>query len=95
MVNFFQDDTFCVTCKSLNSNHLTLFGVVYFATLKSAKVLIDSRIRVARPVRGCKRLRGYVLTRFLRFRTFALGNVKNRLTWEQKKLEQLASREIV
>ena len=32
-----------------------------------------------------KRLRGYVLTRFLRFRTFAHGNVKNRLTWKQKK----------
>ena len=45
---------FCATCKSLNSNHLTLFRVVYFATLKSAKVLMDSRIRVARPVRDCK-----------------------------------------
>ena len=32
-----------------------------------------------------KRLRSYVLKRFLRFRTFAHGNVKNRLTWEQKK----------
>ena len=54
----------CVTCKSLNSNHLTLFRVVYFATLKSVKALINSRIRVARPVRDCKRLRSYVLTRF-------------------------------
>ena len=49
-------DTFCVTCKSLNSNHLALLRVVYFATLKSVKVLIYSRIRVARPVRDCKRL---------------------------------------
>ena len=32
-----------------------------------------------------KRLRGYVLTHFQRFRTFAHGNVKNRLTWKQKK----------
>ena len=32
-----------------------------------------------------KRLRGYVLMRFQRFRTFAHGNVKNRLTWKQKK----------
>ena len=31
-----------------------------------------------------KRLRGYVLTRFQRFRTFAHGNVKNRLTWGTK-----------
>ena len=43
-------DIFCATCKSLNSNHLTLFRVVYFVTLKSAKALIYSRIRVARPV---------------------------------------------
>ena len=42
-----------------------------------------------------KRLRVYVLTRFQRFRTFAHGNVKNRLTWGKKKLEQLASQEIV
>ena len=28
------------------------------------KALICSRIRVARPVRGCKRLRGYVLMLF-------------------------------
>ncbi len=41
---------FCVTCKLLNSNHLTLFRVVYFATLKRAKALIYSRIRVARAV---------------------------------------------
>ena len=46
-------DIFCVACKSLNSNHLTLFRVVYFANLKSAKALIGSRIRVARIVRGC------------------------------------------
>ena len=32
-----------------------------------------------------KRLLCYVLTRFQRFRTFAHGNVKNRLTWKQKK----------
>ena len=37
----------------LNSNHLTLFRVVYFATLKMPKALIYSRIRVARPVPGC------------------------------------------
>ena len=47
---------FCVTCKSLNSNHLALFRVVYFATLKSAKELINSRIRVARAVRDCIRV---------------------------------------
>ena len=33
----------------------------------------------------CKRLRSYVLTRFQRSRTFAHGNVKNRLTWGGKK----------
>ena len=59
------------------------------------KALIYSKICVARPVSGLYRLRGYVLTRFQRFSTFAHGNVKNRLTWEQKKLEQLASREVV
>lgn len=37
----------------------------------------------------CKRLRSYVLTRFQRFRTFAHGNVKNRLTWKQKKQQFL------
>lgn len=47
---------FCVTCKSLNSNHLALFRAVYFATLKSAKELINSRIRVARAVRDCIRV---------------------------------------
>lgn len=31
-----------------------------------------------------KRLRCYVLTRFLWFRTFAHENLKNRLTWKQK-----------
>lgn len=46
----FQSPTFCVTCKPLNSNRLALFRVVYFTTLKSAKVLINSRIRVARAV---------------------------------------------
>ena len=35
-------------------------------------------------LKGRKRLRSYVLTRFQRFRTFAHGNVKNRLTWKQK-----------
>ena len=50
LTNFFQDDTFCATCKLLNSNHLALFRVVYFVTLKMPKALIYSRIRVARPV---------------------------------------------
>ena len=45
---------FCVTCKLLNNNHLALFRVVYFATLKMPKALIYSRIRVARPARDCK-----------------------------------------
>lgn len=39
-----------MTCKLLNNNRLALFRVVYFATLKSAKALIYSRIRVARLV---------------------------------------------
>ena len=45
-----SDIFFCVTCKPLNSNYLTLFRVVYFATLKMPKALIYSRIRVARLV---------------------------------------------
>lgn len=41
---------FCVTCKSLCDNYLTIFKVGVFLTLKMVKTLIDSRLSVARPV---------------------------------------------
>lgn len=41
---------FCVTCKSLCDNYLTIFRVGVFLTLKTPKTLIDSRLSVARPV---------------------------------------------
>ena len=48
-------------------------------------ILIDKQLELNAILEEGKRLRGYVLTRFQRFRTFAHGNVKNRLTWKQKK----------
>ena len=41
---------FCVTCKSLCDNRLTIFRVGVFLTLKMLKTLIASRLSVARPV---------------------------------------------
>ena len=41
-----------------------------------------------------KRLRGYVLTRFLAVPYFCPWKCQEQITWEQKKLEQLANQGI-
>lgn len=41
---------FCVTCKSLCDNYLTIFRVGVSLTLKMLKILIVSRLSVAHPV---------------------------------------------
>lgn len=41
---------FCVTCKSLCDNYLTIFRVGVFLTLKMLRTLIVSRLSVARSV---------------------------------------------
>lgn len=47
---------FCVTCKSLCDNYLTILRVDVFLTLKMLKTLIDSRLSVARPVQSNEKL---------------------------------------